>query len=285
MLSEPLVSIYIPTKNRPALLQRAVNSCLAQTYTNIEIIIVDDGSEPENWALIQPLALVDPRISLHRHPTSKGAPASRNTAIFAAKGKYITGLDDDDEFAENRIQSFLAQAHLLNEYAALCTGYTVVNGHHRYTYARKNKTINLNKLLFANYVGCQAFTLSSRLQAIQGFDTQLVSCQDYDTWLRLAQAFGAFKRLADSSYYLHQDHGFIRISDSTKVAEGYQRLWDKHAELMTSSHKKVQQLNLLAQTGKLPLTPLFSLPLAEQWRFFKVIARQGLISLRKGIHR
>lgn len=284
-LSTALVSIYIPTKNRPQLLQRAVKSCLAQTYANLDIIIVDDGSDLVNWHTNQHFAKTDSRITLLRHSSSLGAPASRNNAIYAAKGQYITGLDDDDEFAPERIEAFLQQSHLLQSHAALCSGYSVFNRKQRYTYAKTSTSITLDKLLYANYVGCQIFTLTSRLQAIGGFDTHLTSCQDYDTWLRLANAFGPIKRLANTSYHLYQDHGFARISDDARVAEGYQAIMNKHAALMTPQHKKTQQLNLVAQTGRLPIAPVFSLPLAEQWRFFKIMARQRLISLQKGIHR
>lgn len=285
MLSEPLVSIYIPTKNRPALLQRAVNSCLAQTYTNIEIIIVDDGSEPENWALIQHLPQIDPRISLHRHAASKGAPASRNTAIFAAKGEYITGLDDDDEFAPNRIALFVNHAHLLANYAALSSGYKVICKSSSYKYATQPRAYKLHQLLFANYIGSQVFTLTSRLQALKGFDTAMLSCQDYDTWIRLAQQYGAIKRLANTSYYLHQEHGFARISDHARVAEGYNAILKKYTGLMNPQHIRSQRLNLAVHTATLSLWPILRLPLQQQWRFFKVMIRQKLNSFKKGIVR
>lgn len=91
-----LISIYIPTHNRRKLLERAVKSVQQQTYLNIELIIVDDGSSDSTWDYLNDIANKNIRIFKHEQPL--GACAARNLAIKHAKGKFITGLDDDDEF-------------------------------------------------------------------------------------------------------------------------------------------------------------------------------------------
>ena len=280
--ASPLVSIYIPTKNRPALLRRAVTSCLAQTYTQLEIIIVDDGSDPDHWQEVQQLAQLDSRITLLRNALSQGAPAARNKAIYAAAGRFITGLDDDDEFTPERVHTFVQHANLLDKYAAICSGYTVQQKAGRYNYAVTAKKISLNKLLYANYVGCQVFTLTSRLQDICGFAPNMVSCQDYDTWIRLALAYGPIYRLAQPSYIVHQEHELGRISQSKQVVEGYTVLLKKYRSLMSSRQQRCQQLNLAANQGNLTAKGMLWLPLSEQWRFLKILLRQKLNQIKKG---
>jgi len=89
-MSSPLLSIVIPTRDRPRLLSCAVESALAQTLRDIEVIVVDDGSS-------EPAKLFhDPRLSIINLPTSRGGAVARNVGTEIAKGKWITYLDDDD---------------------------------------------------------------------------------------------------------------------------------------------------------------------------------------------
>jgi len=107
IMKSDLVSVIIPTKDRPELLLRAVHSVLAQTYQNIEIIIVDDGSS-------QPfsIAIDDPRIKLLVNSVSLGGAAARNIGLRTARGDFICLLDDDDYYLPNKIDvqlSFLKE--------------------------------------------------------------------------------------------------------------------------------------------------------------------------------
>src|SRR3954454_1519728 len=101
-----LVSIYIPTKDRLPLLKRAVDSVLAQTVRNIELIIVSDGSSDETCDYVRSIKS-DIQIRLIDNESSHGACHARNQAIELAKGRFITGLDDDDYFMPHRIERFL----------------------------------------------------------------------------------------------------------------------------------------------------------------------------------
>lgn len=97
----PKVSVIIATYNRADLLTRAVNSVLAQSFTDYEIIVVDDCSSDDTQEVIR--TFTDPRVRPLRHETNQGAAAARNTGISQAKGEYIAFLDDDDECTPNRL--------------------------------------------------------------------------------------------------------------------------------------------------------------------------------------
>ena len=101
----PLVSVIIPTHNRPDLLLEALASVDAQTMTDWQVIIVDDGSIPAvNEQQIQ--AQLGTKFQVIRHPAAQGGPAAKNTGVNAATGRYLAFLDDDDLFAP----TFLANA-------------------------------------------------------------------------------------------------------------------------------------------------------------------------------
>ena len=102
----PRVTVVIPTYNRGDLLPRAVNSVLAQTYSDFELILVDDCSFDNTQDVIHDFE--DPRIRSIRHEVNRGAAATRNTGIAHARGEYIAYLDDDDECTSNRLADQVA---------------------------------------------------------------------------------------------------------------------------------------------------------------------------------
>ena len=106
-MNNPLVTVYIPTYNRKFLLERAILSVLNQTYHNIEVIVVDDGSIDGTRELLVEMAKKDNRLHYYFKENNSGACKSRNIAIANANGFFITGLDDDDYFEKNRVESFV----------------------------------------------------------------------------------------------------------------------------------------------------------------------------------
>jgi glycosyltransferase involved in cell wall biosynthesis len=114
------VSVIIPTHNRPLLARRAVASVLAQTISNIEIIVIDDCSDESFNVQATINTLNDNRVIYKRHSISKGPSASRNTGINASSGNYIAFLDDDDLWLENKLEKQLAN---IGDYGASLTGF------------------------------------------------------------------------------------------------------------------------------------------------------------------
>lgn len=237
-----LISIYIPTRNRLPLLLRAVSSCLAQTVTDFELIIVDDASTPEVQRLVLGLSALDRRIRVILQPSQQGGSAARNVAIQHAEGEFITGLDDDDEFTPERLETFLSAWRSEPEYSFLCAGsYLQLAGGKRVKAFIGRREIRLGDLLSANVVGNQVFTRTEYLRAVGGFDELQTSCQDYDTWVRLAERFGPGLRLPLVTQIIHQEHNADRISASPKRLAGYRRFMDKHQHLMTPSQQRNQR--------------------------------------------
>jgi glycosyltransferase involved in cell wall biosynthesis len=96
----PLVSIVIPTKNRRDLLRETVASVVSQTYSNWEVIVVDDGSNDRTGEMIQPIASTDQRVRfIRRERNPPGASTCRNLGGSAAHGEYVLYLDSDDLLA------------------------------------------------------------------------------------------------------------------------------------------------------------------------------------------
>ena len=102
-MSAPKVTVYLPTRNRATLLGEAVESVLAQDFCDFELIIVDDASRDATSDVAAGFAQRDPRVRCIRQPAPLGAPAARNRAIAAARGAFLTAIDDDDLHARGRV--------------------------------------------------------------------------------------------------------------------------------------------------------------------------------------
>ncbi len=108
MPSTPLVSVVITTKNRIELLPRSIRSVLEQTWTNVELIVVDDGSD-----VPVELPTTDPRARIIRNNQSQGLSEARNIGFRSAKGEFLCMLDDDDWYLPEKLERQVGylQAH------------------------------------------------------------------------------------------------------------------------------------------------------------------------------
>lgn len=101
--AEPFFSVIVPTHGRPAFLLEAVTSVLSQSFTDTEVIVVDDGNDT-------PVELpADERVRVLRHEVTRGAAAARNSGIRAARGRYISFLDDDDVYPPGRLATIASE--------------------------------------------------------------------------------------------------------------------------------------------------------------------------------
>ncbi|MEH8015835.1 glycosyltransferase [Rheinheimera muenzenbergensis] len=267
----PLVTIYIPTHNRPQMLARALVSAVEQDYSNIEIIVVDDGSTEENFAKVAELCSNYSNVLLLRQSKASGACAARNLAINSARGQFITGLDDDDEFTSGRITAFVSQWFKFSQPSLLCTGYCfILRGGSAIQSGRRAMQIDAARVLHVNDIGNQVFTRTDYLQQISGFDPVLEACQDYDVWIRLILKFGIGYRLALVNYIVHQEHDSPRISQFDKRLRGHNQLIEKYRNVFTPEQLNSQKFFCALYAGEKNLFRLLKL---ARWRHILVLIK------------
>jgi len=231
-----LVSIYMPTKNRADLVQRAAASVLNQTHRQIELLIVDDGSTDETPRVLDTLKEQDARVRVFRNEASKGAPFSRNLAISNAGGEWITGIDDDDTFHPRRISSLIDYWQLLAAanvpFSCLYTQDIYDDGATQ-EISSKRGTVTWTDMLEFNVVGNQIFTLTDRIKASGMFDVEMPAWQDLDLFIRVLKQFGPAKLLDAALYTLNIDERLDRISRSkkAKILTAFERVSAKHPDI------------------------------------------------------
>jgi glycosyltransferase involved in cell wall biosynthesis len=189
-MSQPLVSIITATYNMARFLPATIESCLGQTYLNIQYIIVNDGSNDDTKDVIKPYER-DPRLMVIDQENT-GQSSARNKGLAAAKGKYVCFLDGDDVWDPNKVQAQVSafemlplsvgvihtREHLIDE-----TG-TVIESHP----PRQCKSGSITAELFINnFVGFStAMIRRPCIEKIGGFDESQERSDDFDLWLRLS---------------------------------------------------------------------------------------------------
>ncbi len=249
---QELISVIIPTyKRKKVMVKRAVESVLAQTYSNLEIIVVDDS--PSNYsgrseieAMVAEISIKDNRICYVRHEKNLGACAARNTGINHATGRYIAFLDDDDEWLREKLEM---QVSLLKDDVALVyCGRYIVNELKKATYVSKHVYYSgkvFEKLLQSNFIGSTSFVLIKKecLDAVGYFNDSMESAQDYELWLRIAQKYSVdYVNKPLVKYYVHPEER-ITTNYSNKI-RGAEKILNIYHEFYTS-HSKIKNNKLL----------------------------------------
>jgi glycosyltransferase involved in cell wall biosynthesis len=228
----PLFSVIIPTFDRPALLAAAVESVLGQGLATFECIVVDDGG-------LQPADLPDDsRIRFLRREHSGGAAAARNTGLDAARGEYVTFLDDDDTYTADRLSR--AVDALATHPVAICWR----NGGQRQLEGNVADVI-LNELV--PHVG----QVSLHRDAAPRFDEEFRGSEDVEWWLRLAQEH--LVTTVPEVGYLYRSHSGPRHRNGLEARiEGLELLLGRHKAYF-DSHPRARAFQMkqigLAQLG------------------------------------
>ncbi|MCU1313761.1 MAG: glycosyl transferase, group 2 family protein [Acidobacteriaceae bacterium] len=199
---KPIVSVVIPTRNRPKLLVRAVRSALHQTLTDIEVIVVIDGPDPATEAAMG--ALLDTRVRLERLTQSVGGSEARNIGVRTSRAPWIAFLDDDDEWLPEKLAVQLSAGESLASDLVFVASYYVErssNGDRSLPKSRGIETRHPSEALFCrrtltsgtDYVQTSTWFVSRRLMLEVPFTKGLKRNQDAD-WLLHALALPAVRR-------------------------------------------------------------------------------------------
>lgn len=230
-MEDVLVSIVIPTRNRSSLLGRAVRSALGQTYKNIEVIIVDDASTDDTFAVTQTFIDKMSRIRYIQHSLPRGGNAARNSGILAATGLFIAGLDDDDEFTADRIARLVQEYDPKYSVIAARNVLVTATGRQRSPYL---PLVSLDTLLYYNCIGNQVLVERERILAVGLFDEQLLRFQDYDMWVRLVQRYGPARILPDDLQLVYYNHMVgPNARGAAQTRRGGQAFYLKHRDKMS----------------------------------------------------
>jgi teichuronic acid biosynthesis glycosyltransferase TuaG len=180
------VAVIMPCHNCEVTIGQAIGSVIAQTYTDWELVIVDDGSKDGSPALIASLAARDPRIRVITNAAATGAAAARNRGIQSTSARYTAFLDSDDVWLPNKLE--LQLKAMAEHDAALCCGaYDVINGENCVTGSVRPKpgALTYRGMMGNNSVGCLTAIVDRSLTGPIRFNDDLPRSEDYQLWLSI----------------------------------------------------------------------------------------------------
>ncbi|HMF30539.1 MAG TPA: glycosyltransferase [Candidatus Lokiarchaeia archaeon] len=242
-----LVSVIIPTYNRAQLITETLNSVLQQTYQNLEIIVVDDGSNDNTEEIVK--SINDSRIAYYWQENS-GLPASaRNLGISHADGDFIAFLDSDDIWLPNKLEIQLALFEKRNDILGICTNAILFPGKPRKFHQFQNsQTITFKRLLKENLVINSSMVI--RREVIEDIgtldeDKNFRAVEDYDYWLRMLQYRDYSILIIKDILVKYRRHG-TSVSERTSPKTIINIYWKKKKvlEKFTNEHKSDVQNTL-----------------------------------------
>lgn len=229
----PIVSVVIPAYNRADVIGRALDSALAQSLGDIEVLVVDDASTDNTGEVVK--SVDDARVRYFRHDENRFAAAARNTAMEAATGDYIAFLDSDDAWHADKLQRQVdCLASLDEQWACVHGGARLFkDGSARPVVSLPDREGDLLKdyIMSAFVIWTPTFMFRRDcLDRIGLMDTSLRRGQDRDFFIRLLQHYKlAALREPVADIYLETNKPLSRIA-----LESRQILLAKHADLLDS---------------------------------------------------
>lgn len=245
-----MISVIIPTHNRGNRLHKSIESVLNQTYREIEIIVVSDGSTDNTEEVVKNYQKKYNFIELISVFPNKGANNARNEGIKASKGDFIAFLDDDDEWLPTKLEKQM-EVFMSNEAIGLV--YSEIN----VIYAKENvkyrafggDTGDLSReILLNNVVGStSSVTVKKEILSKSGyFDVELPAAQDYDLWIRICQLTEVgYASEPGVNYY--NNIGENQISSNLQkyeiASKKREKKYKKYYERLTDEELKIKDSN------------------------------------------
>jgi glycosyltransferase involved in cell wall biosynthesis len=224
---DPVVSVIMPCYNQGRYLDEAVESVLAQTYQNFEIIVINDGStDAETIEILRDYQ--KPGVAI-LHTENRGPAAARNTGIEQARGQYILPLDADDRIAP----TYLEQAvKILDENSNVGIVYCEAEFFGEKTGKFDLPGFNFPGILLGNMIFNSSFYRKTDWEKVGGYKDNYRGWEDYDFWLSLLELGREVIRIPETLYFYRQ----INTSRSNSMnrqnwVEDYTRLFQNHPNL------------------------------------------------------
>jgi glycosyltransferase involved in cell wall biosynthesis len=231
-MKDKLVSIITPSYNSKKYISETINSIINQTYTNWEMIIVDDCSSDNSVELVQLFVEKDPRISLIKLTENSGVAIARNRAIEAAQGRYIAFLDSDDLWLPNKLEKQLSFMQK-NNYPFSYTAYDKIDESGRvFDHIGVPDSVCYSDLLKTCSIGC--LTAMYDTEYFGNVDMPLIrKRQDLGLWLKLLKE-------TDYAYGLNETLAQYRVRTDSISANKVNA-----AKFTWRLYREVESLNLI----------------------------------------
>jgi len=245
----PFFSVVIPTYNRAHLISDTIQSVIQQSFTDWELLLVDDGSEDNTKEVIEAISKTDRRIR-YIYQENAERSAARNNGIKHAKGQYICFLDSDDQYLPNHFETFKHEIDKLNSPVALFFTDHICN---------TNGIIHKDEIprlagdqllfLFQNAVIPARVCVHANILENEKFDEEITVIEDKLLWTRIANHFPIIQINKETVVYtLHEDNSInLKNNPSLKCWDGLKIFFKRYPEINRRIPKRIKR-NIISDT-------------------------------------
>lgn len=226
-----LVSIVLPTYNGSRYIRDSINSCLAQTHPDFELVIVDDCSTDYTSAILD--TYHDPRIRRVRNAQNRKLPASLNAGFSISKGDYLTWTSDDNLYAPNAIEVMVEALERRPEIGLVYAGSELINENGEII--RPAPAEPPHMLMQRCVVGACFLYRREVYEKVGDYNENLFRIEDYDYWLRVAQEYEI--AALDEILYSYRIHA-SSLTSQESLEERARAYDDLHSRLFGPDPKR-----------------------------------------------
>jgi glycosyltransferase involved in cell wall biosynthesis len=292
----PLVSVIIPVFNRASVVAGAVHSALRQSFQDLEVIVVDDGSQDASTRSLREIAESDSRVRLLRHEQNRGAQAARNTGARAARGKWLAFLDSDDTWMVTSVEARLDVAKMHNVQVVYSAGLALhPDGQRRPLYSHNLTCHTYRQALRGGNALYQGLLISAAaFREIGGFDESILAYQEWDSSILLARRHD-FGFVPEPTFIYDCRPRDAISSDPMRGARGYEQIVKKHfwaillhvgPQAISNHYEQISDFYRLggepntAQNRKLKSWIWWPIPTRLIWRLGSRVKRMARLTLK-----
>ena len=241
----PKISVVLPTYNGIKFIKQSIDSVLNQTFTDFELIIINDCSTDGTRELVEDYARKDARIRVFHNETNLKLPASLNKGFELAAGEFYTWTSDDNRYEVDALE---IMAKALDENPNVGMVYCnclVIDENDRVVDAWKLS--QPTGIRTGNCIGACFMYRSEVANKVGKYDTTMFLAEDYDYWLRIYENYQLL-HLSNFLYYYREHGESLTATKQREIHAQNARLWMRHMDFLVNDIEKFYELRLLFNT-------------------------------------
>jgi glycosyltransferase involved in cell wall biosynthesis len=250
--TNPLVSVILPTHDRPQRLAGALTSVLGQTYRDLEILVVDDASSAPARDVVGAICRDDTRVRVIRLEANGGAAVARNTALRLADGDLVAFLDDDDRWEPQKVARQVEYLEANPDIGIVSCHYLIDHegSGSRPQVFRGPWSLDADQVQWANFPGSFSFVMARRsaLGDELWLDESFPSVEDWDLWLRCARRAGA--GVVENVLVRQVFHDERRLSNPLSESRGLELFLGKHGPSLPAACRTFIAAHIRMERGQ-----------------------------------
>lgn len=252
-MEKPLVTVMMPAYNGAQYIFEALWSVLNQTYTNWELIVLDDCSDDDTYEIVKLLAEYEPRIRHFKSNKRLGIARARNKLLMLAKGDLVGHLDHDDFLHQRALGKIVAEFQKNPEMSLIYSDYINIDSNGNIIKLNDGLDFDRGKLA---YFGFRHFTMYKKNIALNlgGFNEYVSGCEDGDLFMRIAERFPCRRLPKFLYFYRSHDTNFSHKKPTCKDCKkqqlcNYFKIWKRELKIQEQKQKLIHGSSVLTEPG------------------------------------